>query len=410
MIGFWIVAGLMIAGALLFVLPPLLGRRLIAGAAASHGQANVSIYRDQLRELDNDLAQGFIGKEHYDSAKAEIERRALEEYSGPEDVAAPAQAQWTLVTGIGVVLPVLAIALYLAIGTPAALTEAARAAPAEDGHALTQAQIESMVAGLAQRLKQNPEDPEGWVMLARSYAAMGRHGDAAAAYGEAVKRVPGNAQLLADYADTLAMAQGRSLRGEPEKIIAQALQADPNNVKALALAGTVAYMNNDYKQAAALWQRVLPLIPADSDLAQRMRASIADAEAQQGGAKAVGGSKPAAAAAGVSGRVSLSGEALRGVAPGDTVFVFARDPNGPRVPLAIFRTRVDALPVEFKLDDTNSMTPERTISGFANVLVGARVSRTGSATPAAGDWESDLVPAALGAKGVAVVIDRMRTN
>lgn len=415
MIVFWILAGLMIAGALLFVLPPLLGRRIIAGSAVStsHGQANVSIYRDQLRELDNDLAQGVIGQEHYESAKAEIERRALEEYSGPEDAAAPAQAQWTLVTGIGVVLPVLAVALYLVIGTPAALTGDNRAPQSDDGHALTQEQIESMVAGLAQRLKQNPEDPEGWVMLARSYAAMGRHGDAAAAYGEAVKRVPGNGQLLADYADTLAMAQGRSLKGEPEKIIAQALQADPNNVKALALSGTVAYMNQDYKQAVAHWQKILSIIPADSDLAQRMRASIADAEAQLGGAKATapgGTTKVAAAGAAVSGRVSLSPDAQRAVAAGDTVFVFAREPNGPRIPVAIFRTSVGALPAEFRLDDAASMTADRRISRFENVLVGARVSRSGSATPAPGDWESEMVPAALGANGVSIVISRQRSN
>ena len=412
MIVFWIVAGLMIAGALLFVLPPLLGRRALSGGA-SHGQANVSIYKDQLRELESDLAQGVIGQEHYAAARSEIERRALDESAEAAEAPAPAQAQWTLVTAIGIALPALTIALYLVVGTPAALAPGAGAAPVDQGHAMTPERIQAMVAGLAERLKENPNDPEGWAMLAKSYSAMGRHPEAAAAYAEAVKRVPDDAQLLADYADTLAMAQGRSLQGEPEKLIAQALKADPNNVKALALAGTVAYTKKDYRRAAELWRRVLAIIPPESDLARRMQASAAEAESlAQGGGKVPvadkAGASPDGAAAAVSGKVSLSPDALRSVTGNDTVFVFARAADGPRMPVAIFRTRVDALPVEFRLDDSNSMTADRRLSQVGELLIGARVSRSGSATPGVGDWESDLVTARPGAQNVTLVVGRQR--
>lgn len=412
MIVFWVIAGVMIAGALLFILPPLLGRRALSGGA-SHGQANVSIYKDQLRELERDLAQGVIGKEHYEAARSEIERRALDESTDAVTAPAPAQAQWTLVTAIGVALPALAIVLYLTVGTPAALAPGATAAQKDEGHAITPERIQAMVAGLAQRLKENPEDPEGWAMLAKSYNALGRYPEAASAYAEAARRIPNDAQLLADYADTLAMAQGRSLQGEPEKLIAQALTADPNNVKALALAGTVAYSKKEYAQAATLWRRVLAIIPPESDMARRMQASVTEAEsfAQGGGGLSVV-DKPARssgqAGAAVSGKVSLSPEALRSVAGTDTVFVFARAADGSRMPVAIFRTRVDALPAEFRLDDSMSMVADRRLSQVGDLLLGARVSRSGSATPGAGDWESDLVAARLGAKNVSLVVGRQR--
>lgn len=402
MISFWIVAGLLIAGALLFVLPPLLGRRPISGGA-SHALANINIYRDQLRELELDLAQGSIDQAHYESARREIEKRVLEEGVDLEDTPAPAPIQWTLVSVIGVLLPAVAIGVYLAVGSPDALTnQGAQGQQAEQGHAVSAEQIEAMVANLAERLKNEPENGEGWHMLARSYAAMGRFPDAVNAYGEAARRLPPDAQLLADYADAMAMARGRSLLGEPEQLVAQALKVDPNNVKALALQGSVAFAKEDYKGAVAAWERLLGVLPPESELAQRIQASIQDARTRAGtpvAAKVVGGAT-------IAGRVSLSAEAQKLVAPGDTVFVFARAAEGPRMPVAIFRTQVGALPVDFILDESTNMMGGRKLSEVGNLVVGARVSRSGSATPSAGDWESALVPAKAGDKGLSLSIDR----
>lgn len=404
---FWIVAGLLMAGALLFVLPPLLGRRPISGGA-SHSQVNLNIYRDQLRELDRDLEMEVIAREQYEASRREIEKRVLEESADASDVPAPAQVQWTLVSVVGVLLPAMAIGLYLTLGTPAALSGKDGVAADDASHAVTPERIEAMVRNLAERLKANPEDGEGWLMLAKSYGAMGRFGEASEAYQQALKRLPPDAQILADYADTLAMAQGRSLAGEPERLIEQALKTDPQNVKALALGGTVAYSKQDFKKAIELWQRILPLVPPESDLAQRLQGSIADAQAKIGGgggaAKATSALAPAAAA--VSGRITLSPEAAKAVQPGDTVFVFARAAQGPRMPLAIFRTQVGSLPTEFRLDDSMGLSADRKLSQAGDVLIGARVSRSGSATPAQGDWESSLVPAKAGVSGVQLAIDR----
>ena len=412
MIVFWIIAGLMIAAALLFVLPPLVGRRALSGGA-SHGQANLQIYRDQLRELESDLSQGVIGKEHYAAARAEIERRALDESIDLDEAQVPAQVQWTLVSVIGIALPALAIAMYLAVGTPAALAPGAMQPPADQGHALTPERIQAMISGLAERLKANPEDPEGWVMLAKSYTALGQFNEAAAAYAEAVQRVPNNAQLLVDYADTLGMARGRSLDGEPERLIARALQVDPANVKALALAGTVAFNRKEYSKAAELWRRLLAVLPPEADLARRIQSSLAEAETLAGkeggkGMMPAAQSSPAESGAFVAGRVQLSQDALRDLSGGETVFVFARAAEGPRMPVAIYRTTVSALPAAFRLDDSTLMSPDRKLSQVGSLVVGARVSRSGSATPSEGDWESDLVPAKSGEEAVNLIGSRKR--
>ena len=145
-------------------------------------------------------------------------------------------------------------------------------------------------------MKENPDDVKGWEMLGRSYAVLERFPEAVAAYANAVKRSPPNAQLLADYADALAMWQGRRLQGEPERLIEQALKIDPNNVKALALAGTVAFEKKDFRRAIAHWEKILKVMPPDTEMADAVRSSIADARALAGGVKAAPAPKATAPA------------------------------------------------------------------------------------------------------------------
>jgi cytochrome c-type biogenesis protein CcmH len=275
-----------------------------------------------------------------------------------------------------------------------------------------------MVEKLAERMQANPDDPEGWAMLARSYSVIGRHGEAAKAYREAASRMPDNAQLLADYADTLAMIQGRKLQGEPEKLIARALKADPDNVKARALAGTVDFERGDYAGAVAHWEHILKVGP-DSKLAERVRASVDEARtllAREGGkpgpVAAVPAAKPEARSApapgaSVSGVVQLAPELQAKVSPEDTVFVFARPAEGPRMPIAILRARAKDLPLEFTLDDRAAMTGGSRLSDQKLVVVGARISKTGSATAQPGDAHGQSTPVVPGAKGVRIVVSEL---
>jgi cytochrome c-type biogenesis protein CcmH len=275
-------------------------------------------------------------------------------------------------------------------------------------------EIEALVEKLAARLKENPENGEGWVMLAKSYRHFGRFREAAEAYANALSRLPPDATVLADYADVLAMAQGQRLQGEPEKLIARALELDPRHFKALALAGSVAYEKKDYATAAQYWERMLPLVPSDSEQARTIQANVDDARKLAGTPPAAGPTaaarKPAAAPAashsGVSGVVRLAPEIAAKVAPTDTVFIYARAPEGPRMPLAIVRKQARDLPIQFTLDDTNAMAADMTLSKQQQVVITARVSKSSSATPQPGDLEGRAGPMRNDASGVTIVIDR----
>jgi cytochrome c-type biogenesis protein CcmH len=397
---FVVLGVLLVAGALLFVVPPLVRRT--ARPAASRDAVNAAVYRDQLRELEADMRAGTLAPDQHDKSRREIETRlAADLGTGEAQEKSPVGARGAALA-IGLAVPICALAVYLTVGNPRAL-----APQPEDGegpHGMSAQQFETMVGRLAARLKDNPEDAEGWMMLGRSYAMLGRFGDSSEAYAKAVARVPNDAQLLADYADALAMAQGRTLQGEPEKLLKRALAADPNNVKALVLAGTAAFDRNDRAGALRYWERALSVLPGESDMAQRVRASIAEAGGSAGKTQVA---RPAQAQgiARISGVVRLDPKLASKVAPDDTVFIFARAAEGPRMPLAILRRQGRDLPVQFTLDDSMAMAPQMKLSAFPRVVVGARVSKTANATASPGDLQGLSAPVSVGAAGIRVLID-----
>ena len=260
MIAFWVVVSTMIAGALTLILLPLLckGKR---SSSSSRQETNLSVYRDQLRELDADLASGTLDEAQYRAARSDLESRVLEDSTGMEGSTSSdtgmlpsSPRSLPLSIGIAVALPLVAVGLYFWVGTPDGLNPQARVADATQGHQMTSAQIEAMVTQLEQRLQTQPGNVEGWVMLARSYASMRRFTDSSAAYERAVSLVPDNAPLLADYADVLAMSK-QSLQGKPEKIIRRALKIEPTNLKLLSLMGSTAFERQDYRAAENWWKK-----------------------------------------------------------------------------------------------------------------------------------------------------------
>lgn len=274
-------------------------------------------------------------------------------------------------------------------------------------------QIAEMVQRLADRLKDRPEDVEGWTMLARSYLVLGRVEEAAQASERVLKLKPNDAQALADHADVLAMRSGRVLEGEPLKLIERALKLDPDNVKALALAGAAAFDRGDGKEAARLWDRVALLGPPGSPLVEQAREGAAEARkmaAQTAGPTPPAAQKGAVAGPTVRGTVSLSATLKAQAKPEDTVFVFARNAEGGsgggRMPLAILRLQVKDLPATFTLDDSLAMGPGMGLSSAKQVVVGARISRSGQAMPQSGDLEGQSAPVPVGSQGVAVEISR----
>jgi len=399
---FWLVGAVAAAAVIAWVLRPLLARK--KAAPPSRAAANVAIYRDQLRELDADLAAGTLAREDYERARAELEARALRD-AGQPDAPAAGPAPPALPSGrrfawaLAAAVPLAAVALYVLVGNPGAIDREAQL------HA-SRAQVEAMVGRLEARLRENPDDVNGWKLLGRSYGVMGRYGEAAEAYAKAAVRSPRDAQLLADLADVLAMARGQSLQGEPEQLARRALEIEPGNLKALALAGSAAFERKDYAAAAKHWERMLAYVEPNSEDARSIQQNVAEARSLAGDAgKQETQKQPAKPQGGVRGTVSLSPAMKDKVSPEDTVFVFARAVEGPPMPLAVARVRVRDLPYRFALDDSMAMSPALKLSAFPKVVVTARVSKAGSAIAQPGDLQGASAPVANDAAAVNVVID-----
>jgi cytochrome c-type biogenesis protein CcmH len=401
-----IAAALTLAVLALVLLPLLLKDR--EQPIGSSRALSIAVLRDQMSDLEDQRKDGLLDASLYVEEQAELERRALEDGAASRAAAYHRSGRrLALAAALGLAMPALVVGLYLKLGTPDALKP--QAAAEAGSHALTPQQIQAMAAKLAERLQANPEDGEGWLMLGRSYATLGRYAESAAAFGRATTLLPPSANLLADYADIMAMSQGRRLSGEPEKIIARALSIDPSHIKSLALQGSAAFERGDFGGAIQSWRTILTLVPPDSKVAQSIGNSIADAQRRMGVPPAQAGGPVAAApvaagAASVSGTVVLA-PGLIGKVPADgTLFVFARATDGSRIPLAMARVNGAKLPYTFKLDDSMSMAPNVRLSSAKSVLIGARVSRSGEALAKPGDFEGFSPPVTVGTSGVVVTI------
>lgn len=440
---FWSLAGVFIVIALLFIIPTLLrNRESNQDEALDNDALNVSVYREHLTELDQDLQNDILTKAQYETSKQELQQRMLQDIS--EDTHA-AERKTGKIHGIvssiliGLGLPVAAVSLYLLLGdTRGLLPQAQLASVTQQGGMGSSAQggggqmptghdeFSSVLDNLVARLKDDPSDVEGWVMLARTYAIMGRYDEASETYAKLVNLVPDNAQLLSDYADVLAMKNRGSLIGMPAELIAKALEIDPGYPKALALAGTIEFEKRDYAKAAMHWEKLLSVIPADSQLAQSVSKSIADAKSLQAGgtSRAVAQQPPQAAqqaqaatqpapvkqqqsgGVSISGRVTLNKALASKVSSNDTLFIYAKAKTGPKMPLAILRLKASDLPATFELTDAMAMMPAMKISSFPEVIVEARITKTGQAFTTSGDLQGFSQPVKLGDSNIAVEIDR----
>jgi cytochrome c-type biogenesis protein CcmH len=400
---------------------PLLKRQ--ASSKNGEGEKTLSVYRQQFAELEQDLKNAVLTDEQYQQSKRELERRLLDE-TGSADTA-PIAARWQvnsrLVAAVlAIIIPTASGALYWQLGNPLAITHPSASSPTAQGGSdfdhQTSEGLEALSERLKEKLEQNPNDGVGWALLARSYVEMGRHSEAVTIYEKAMKLIPDDPQLLVDYADALGVLYGRKLAGKPELLIQQALKIDPNHVKALMLAGTVAFDRTEFGQAAQYWERASANLPTDAEgeVRQELLSGIAEAKGFAGGkpamVKAAGGAAPSPIPGGqvaaISGAVSLAPSLAGKGAPTDTLFVFAREMNGPPMPVSIVRATKQDLPFTFRLDDSTSPMPSRKLSGAGTVVIVARLSKSGQAVPQSGDLEGTSQPVKSGVDGITVVIDR----
>ncbi|ACB33820.1 Tetratricopeptide TPR_2 repeat protein [Leptothrix cholodnii SP-6] len=436
---------------------------------------DIASLRRQLQQLQELHATGVIDADTFEQGKHKLERQMVDQVMAGGDDASAAAAPAVAVPAVGQAAPtaiaplaaavqaatprprpsarlwalssvftlLVAVAGYAVYGTPAQLTadgasmaaagggaaaqgEGAGPAGSAASHEITPEQIAALADRLRERLQTEPDNAEGWAMLARAYNMLGRAEDAAPAYKRAIELNGQDAGLMSDYADILAVSNDRQLEGEPLKLIERALKIDPNQPKALSLAGTAAFNRKDYAGAVRYWERILVNLPPDSPMLDQVRGSVDEARKLGGlparsataattAAAVAPAAQPApaaaratadAATAQVSGTVTLSKDLAGKAGPDDTVFIFARAAEGPRMPLAILRKQVKDLPVTFKLDDSTAMGPQMKLSNFPQVVVGARISKSGNAMPQPGDLQGISAPVALGSNGLKIEINQ----
>jgi len=383
---------------------------------------NVAIYKERLAELDNDQADAA----QREQVRHEIERELIEDVHDAGEQEQPRhKAGRSVAVIVALAIPLVSVALYYHLGSRAALEGGPQPQAMPSDHPQVAGQqatpsLEEMVAVLAARLESEPDDLKGWTMLGRSYMAMNRHAQARDAYARAYALAPDEPPLISEYAEAMALAQGGALAGRPMQLVARLLEIDPAQPNGLWLSGLAAYQQEDYETAVRRWTRLSEIIGSGEGadmLAQHLdgaRARLGEPAAAltQAAAPEAPASPPAPAGSPAPGALSvqvfLAPELADKAAPSDTVFIFARAAQGPRMPLAILKKTVGELPVSVTLDDSMAMTPAMKLSNFPKIVVGARVSRSGNAVPQSGDLEGLSQPVAEGRpQPVKITINRV---
>jgi cytochrome c-type biogenesis protein CcmH len=419
---FWTLCAVMAVIAILFIVFPL-WRTVIRHNEVQRDDANLELLRDQASEMDADLRNGLLTQELYDQAKGEIQSRLVREVGVAQLSDTTPNNSKSLAMILAVLLPLFCIPLYLHLGNHYAALPPGEIIQADSSGVI---HSEEGILALENNLRRHGDNPNDWFMLANSYVNIQKYPEALKAYEQLVKLAPDEAQIWASYADVYGMANGRSLKSDVVAgYLEKSLALDPDNMSALALSGSAAMERKDYVQAITSWQKMILQMPPGSPNASRFNNSIQSAlnylAAQPDGEKQlaeleqrqmqaemdlqeqrIAASNPAAA---VTGKVSLSPSLEGKVKPTDIVFILARAAEGPKMPLAVFRKQVKDLPLEFTLDDSMAMQPQLKLSGFNQVIVVARVSKSGTPTAQPGDLEGLSGSIKPGTKGLDIVID-----
>jgi cytochrome c-type biogenesis protein CcmH len=393
MTSFLIAAALLLAASLVLLTRPWWRRG--RADSGSRRALNATIYRDQLADLERDRTNGQLDGADYEEARAEIQRRLLDDAAQDDATLAVSSHPRRTLIALLVALPLAAAGLYAWLGNTAALNQMARGD-------FSQQDVEKMVSGLAAKLENEPDNLQGWAMLARSYKAMRRPVEAERAYEKAFPLVEKDPQLLSDYADLLASKSG-DLAGRPEQLVSMALALDPDHLQSLWLAGTAAFNRNDYAKAIEHWQRAQRQLAPDSEDAQVLANIIAESRQKLGGKGSTGAATPVA----TRGRIEIAPALKAQAAPSDTVFIVARETGGGPMPLAAKRARVADLPMDFSLDDGDALMPTRPLSSAKSVQIEARISKSGDAKSMPGDLSGSVGQVKPGAKNLRISIDKV---
>ena len=392
MTGFWIIASLLLLCALFILIRGLL--KSPAKADEPTDNVDISIFEQRLAELETDLENGLLTEHDVESIRKEIQLSLLNHGKKKEDNAVKQIRISTKNTAIiiGCIVPLLVLSLYFYLGRPDLIGNLQSNSPHHSAD-LTSAQIEQMVNGLEQRLQEEPDNVDGWLMLYKSNMVLKHYNKAVIAAEKLYKLVGDEPGILLRYADALAMANGNSLAGKATELINRALELDPNNVNGLWLAGMAANERGEYQVAIDYWQRTLPGLKEDPESQQEINNFIHIAQQNLGNTQnGIDNDKPIVVkdntpvkGSAIQINVSLSAELMNEADANDTLFIYAKAINGPPMPLAVVRKTAKDLPLQVTLDDSMAMMPTNKISDHKQVKITARISSSGGAITQPGD-------------------------
>lgn len=380
---FLLIAVILILLAFLFVLPPVWRGHAVQDTDSD--ERNIVIARHRMAELKEQRQAGELTQEQYEEQVLELEQALIDDL-GIESAVTPAKTQgrW-MVYVLALAIPMLAGSLYWAKGNFAAIGIDPEMAASNLSNPNID-DINKMVEGLAERMKADPDNAEGWLMLGRSYKYLEQYPKAVEAFGNAYRLLGDKAEVMLLYADAIASASDHNLSGKAGELIFKALELEPNNLNGLWLGGLAKVQQGDVPAALALWRKLESQLPADSESRKEMQNIIASLPGQAAAQSPETAPQEAQASSGsIVVEVSLEPELQKTVSPGDTVFIYAQALSGPKMPLAIVRKQVADLPVKVTLDDTMAMMPAMKLSNFGEVKVLARVSKSGEAITKPGD-------------------------
>jgi cytochrome c-type biogenesis protein CcmH len=392
-----IALGIALCAAVVFLWVLLRERKPVT--QASQANANAKVYRDQILDLDREHDSGHISDQEWQQSRDELSLRLLEDTSAVDDPAAKAEkpAIWTAVV-LAVALPLGSMGMYMWVGQPEALNPLALKTPDQ----VDPKDLAKMAQTLAEKLKDKPDNLQGWVMLGRTYRTLENFDAALRAYDSALK-LSADDDLKLERIEVIAMQRQGQFEGEPWNVIREILQRDPQHFGALLTAGTASYAEGKFADALKYWEQARKPLDANNPDLEGLESAIATVRERLGmpPAKAT---VAAISGLNVTGQVNLSAALKSKASPNDVVFIYATPANGDRMPLAIFKTTVSQLPFNFTLDDSTAMAPDRKLSAAGEVMVKVRVTKSGNAMPQSGDLSGSLGPVKVGAKGLKLEI------
>ncbi|MSP34340.1 MAG: c-type cytochrome biogenesis protein CcmI [Limnohabitans sp.] len=366
---------------------------------ASQAKANAKVYRDQISDLDREHDSGYISDQEWQQSRDEMSLRLLEDTSAVDDPAAKTEkpAIWTAVV-LAVALPLGSMGLYMWVGQPEALNPLALKTPDQ----VDPKDLAKMAQTLAEKLKDKPDNLQGWVMLGRTYRTLENFDAALKAYDSALK-LSADDDLKLERIEIIAMQRQGQFEGEPWNVIREILQRDSQHFGALLTAGSASFAEGKFADALKFWEQARKPLDANNPDLEGLESAIA-AVRERLGMPPTKATPAATSGLNVTGQVNLSASLKSKASPNDVVFIYATPANGDRMPLAIFKTTVSQLPFNFTLDDSTAMAPDRKLSAAGEVMVKVRVTKSGNAMPQSGDLSGSLGPVKVGAKGLKLEI------